>query len=238
VSFKRVINIPRRGIGKISIETLEKFAQLKNMSIWQSVPFAQEAGLAKGPVKALNSFAQLIKKNSILKNVGSVKLIAEKVITDSGYLKELEVENTHESKIKIENMQELISAIDDFELHSSDKSLAGYLTHIALINDTDSPDESKGKVTLMTLHLAKGLEFKNVFICGLEERLFPIGESAFNDKELEEERRLMYMGMTRARKRLYLCWSTERKVYGKTMWNIPSRFIEEAGFKDESSEML
>jgi DNA helicase-2/ATP-dependent DNA helicase PcrA len=237
VSFKRVINIPRRGIGKTSIETLEKFAQLKNMSIWQSVPFAREAGLAKGPIKALNSFAQLIKDFFVLKNGGSVKLIAEKVITNSGYLKELETENTPESKIKIGNMQELISAIDDFEIRSSDKSLAEYLTQIALINDTDSPDESKGKVTLVTLHLAKGLEFNNVFICGLEERLLPIGESAFNDKELEEERRLMYMGMTRARKHLYLCWSTERKIYGKTIWNIPSRFIEEAGFKDESAEI-
>jgi DNA helicase-2/ATP-dependent DNA helicase PcrA len=237
VSFKRVINIPRRGIGKTSIETLEKFAQLKNMSIWQSVAFAREAGLAKGPIKALNSFARLIKDFSVLKNGVSVKLIAEKVITDSGYLKELEEENTPESKIKIGNMQELISAVDDFETRSPNKSLAGYLMQIALINDTDSPDESKGKVTLMTLHLAKGLEFNNVFICGLEERLFPIGESAFNDKELEEERRLMYMGMTRARKHLYLCWSTERKIYGKTIWNIPSRFIEEAGLKDEFAEI-
>ncbi len=237
VSFKRVINIPRRGIGKTSIETLEKFARFKNMSIWQSVPFAQKVGLTKGPVKALNSFTQFIKDFSALKNSGSVKLITEKVITDSGYLKELEVENTSESKIKIENIQELISAVDDFETRLSDKSLAGYLTQIALINDIDSPDESKGKVTLMTLHLAKGLEFDNVFICGLEEGLFPIGESAFNDKELEEERRLMYVGMTRARKRLYLCWSTERKVYGKTIWNMPSRFIAEAGFQDESAEM-
>jgi DNA helicase-2/ATP-dependent DNA helicase PcrA len=237
VSFKRVINTPGRGIGKTSIETLEKFAQLKNMSIWQSVPFAREAGLVERSVKALNSFAQLIKDFSVLKDGGSVKLIAEKVITDSGYLKELNAENTPESKIKIGNMQELISAIDDFETRSSDKSLAGYLTQVALINDTDPPDESKGKVTLMTLHLAKGLEFNSVFICGLEERLFPIGESAFNDKELEEERRLMYMGMTRARKCLYLCWAIERKVYGKTIWNIPSRFIEEAGFKDESTGM-
>ncbi len=131
VSFKRVINIPRRGIGKTSIETLEKFAQLKNMSIWQSVPFAREVGLAKRPIKALNSFAQLIKDFSVLKKGGSVKLIAEKVITDSGYLKELEAENTPESKIKIGNMQELISAVDDFETRSSDKSLAGYLTQIA-----------------------------------------------------------------------------------------------------------
>jgi DNA helicase-2/ATP-dependent DNA helicase PcrA len=237
MSFKRVINIPRRGIGKTSIETLEKFAQLKNMSIWLSAPFAQEAGLTKGHVKSLNSFVQFIKDFSVFKNGGSVKLIAEKVITDSGYLKELEAENTPESKIKIGNIQELISAVDDFGTRSIDKSLAGYLTQIALINDTDSPDESKGKVTLMTLHLAKGLEFDNVFICGLEEGLFPIGESAFNNKELEEERRLMYVGMTRARKLLYLCWSTERRVYGKTIWNMPSRFIAEAGFKDESAEM-
>jgi DNA helicase-2/ATP-dependent DNA helicase PcrA len=238
VSFKRVINIPRRGIGKTSIEILEKFTQLKNMSIWQSVPFAQEAGLTKRHAKALNSFVQFIKAFSVLKKTdGSVKLIAEKVIKDSGYLKELEAENTPESKIKIGNIQELISAIDDFKTRSIDKSLAGYLTQIALINDTDSPDESKGKVTLMTLHLAKGLEFDNVFICGLEEGLFPIGESAFNSKELEEERRLMYVGMTRARKLLYLCWSTERRVYGKTIWNMPSRFIAEAGFKDESAEM-
>ena len=202
------------------------------------MPFAREAGLTKGPVEALNSFVQFIKDFSTLKNSGSVKLIAEKVITDSEYLKELEAENTPESRIKVENIQELISAVDDFEkTRSLDKSLAGYLTQIALINDADSPDESRGKVTLMTLHLAKGLEFDNVFICGLEEGLFPIGESAFNDKEPEEERRLMYVGMTRARKRLYLCWSTERKVYGKMIWNMPSRFIAEAGFKDESAEM-
>jgi DNA helicase-2/ATP-dependent DNA helicase PcrA len=237
VSFKRVINIPRRGIGKTSIETLERIARLKDMSIWQSAPFAQEAGLTKRHVKALNSFAQFIKDFSVLKNGGSVKLIAEKVITDSGYLRELEAENTPESKIRIGNIQELISAIDDFQTRSVDKSLTGYLTQIALINNTDSPDESKGKVTLMTLHLAKGLEFDNVFICGLEEGLFPIRESSFNDKELEEERRLMYVGMTRARKLLYLCWSTERRVYGKKIWNIPSRFIAEAGFKDESAEM-
>jgi DNA helicase-2/ATP-dependent DNA helicase PcrA len=236
ISFKRVINIPKRGIGKTSVETLEKFALLKNMSIWQAMPLAQEAGLNKGPTKALNSFAQLIKNLSGLKENDSVKLIAEKVIKDSRYLEELETENTPESKTKIENIQELISAIDDFESRSPDKSLAGYLTQIALISDTDSLDESKGRVTLMTLHLAKGLEFDNVFICGLEEGLFPIGESAFKHEELEEERRLMYVGMTRARKYLHLCWSTERKIYGKTIWNMPSRFIAEAGFKDEFSE--
>ena len=236
ISFKRIINIPKRGIGKTSIQALENFAILKDISIWQAIPLAQEVGLTKGAVVALNSFMQFIKAFTDLKNNTSVKEIAEKVIIHSGYLKDLENENTPESKSKIENIQELISAIDDFEHRSPDKTLAGYLTQVSLISDIDSLDESKGKVTLMTLHLAKGLEFNNVFLCGLEEGLFPIGESAFNSEDLAEERRLMYVGMTRARKCLYLCWATERTVYGKTKWNIPSRFIAEAGFKDEFAE--
>jgi DNA helicase-2/ATP-dependent DNA helicase PcrA len=236
VSFKRIINVPKRGIGKTSIEILEKFAIIKNLSIWQAIPFAQEAGLNKGAVTALNSFMQLIKAFVDLKDNASVKEVTEKVITHSGYLKNLENENTPESKSKIENIQELISAINDFERRSPDKTLAGYLTQVSLISDIDSLDESRGKVTLMTLHLAKGLEFNNVFLCGLEEGLFPIGESTYNPENLAEERRLMYVGITRARKHLYLCWAIERTVYGKTKWNIPSRFITEAGFKDEFAE--
>lgn len=236
VSFKRIINIPRRGIGKTSIEALEKEAIKRNLSIWQTIPFAAQAGVNRGAVNALNSFAALINGFIGFKKDETVKSIAEKVITHSGYLKELEAEDNPENKTKIENIQELISAIDDFEKRSPDKTLSGYLTQIALISDIDTLDESKGRVTLMTLHLAKGLEFDNVFICGLEEGLFPIGESAFSPEELEEERRLMYVGMTRARKQLYLCWASERTVYGKTRWNMLSRFVAEAGFKDEFSD--
>jgi len=236
VSFKRIINIPKRGIGKTSLENLEKEAAARDLSIWQTVPFAAEAGIGKGTIASLNSFATLIKGFMNLKETESVKNIAEKVITHSGYMKELEAEDSPEAKAKIENIEELISAIDDFEQRSPDKTLSGYLTQIALVSDIDSFDESQGKVTLMTLHLAKGLEFENVFICGLEEGLFPIGESAFDPEELEEERRLMYVGMTRAKKHLYLCWASERTVYGKTHWNIPSRFIAEAGFKDEYAQ--
>jgi DNA helicase-2/ATP-dependent DNA helicase PcrA len=236
ISFKRIVNVPKRSIGKTSVEALEKFAVIKNISLWQAIDFAQEVGLTKGAVASLKSFAVLVKGFINLKDNASIKDVAEKVILHSGYLKELEDENSPESKTKIENIQELISAIDDFEKRSPDKSLAGYLTQIALISDIDSLDESKGKVTLMTLHLAKGLEFKNVFLCGLEEGLFPIGESAFNPKELEEERRLMYVGMTRAIKNLYLCWATERTIYGKTKWNRPSIFIIEAGFGEEITE--
>jgi DNA helicase-2/ATP-dependent DNA helicase PcrA len=233
ISFKRIINVPRRGIGKTSIENLERLALEKNISLWQAAASAQEAGLSKGVCKSFGEFAALINSFINLKKTETVKTIAEKVIVHSGYLKELELENSPESKTKIENIQELVSAIDDFEKRSPDKTLAGYLTQVALISDLDSLDDSKGKVTMMTLHLAKGLEFDNVFITGLEEGLFPVGESAFKPEELEEERRLMYVGMTRARKNLFLTWASERTVYGKTRWNMMSRFAAEAGFKDE-----
>lgn len=242
ISLKRIINIPRRGIGKTSLENLEREAIKRGISIWQAIPFAAEACLNRGAISAFNNFAVLIKsfinlkKNDDEKDQESIKYIAQNVINLSGYLKELEAEKTPEAEVKIDNIKELISAIDDFEQRSPDKSLAGYLTQIALVSDIDTLDESQGKVTLMTLHLAKGLEFENVFICGLEEGLFPIGESAFNPEDLEEERRLMYVGMTRAKQHLYLCWAAERMIYGKTHWNMPSRFIAEAGFKDEFAE--
>ncbi|MDR2191553.1 MAG: UvrD-helicase domain-containing protein [Endomicrobium sp.] len=235
VSLKRIINVPRRAIGKTSLENLERIASERNISIWRAIEFAQEE-LNKGTLKALNEFASLINSFINLKKSETVKTIAENVILRSGYLKELELENSPESKTKIENIQELISAIDDFEKRSPDRTLAGYLTQTALISDLDLLDDSKGKVTMMTLHLAKGLEFDNVFITGLEEGLFPVGESAFKPEELEEERRLMYVGMTRARKNLFLTWASERTVYGKTKWNMLSRFASEAGFKDEFSD--
>jgi DNA helicase-2/ATP-dependent DNA helicase PcrA len=233
INFKRIINVPKRGIGKTSVETLEKLSVIKNISIWQAIESAQETNLTKGAVTALKSFSLLIKCFIDSKNNTSIKGMVEKIILHSGYLKELEAKNSLKSRTKIENIQELVSAIDNFEKRSPDKSLADYLTQIALMSDIDSLDESKGKVTLMTFHLAKGLEFKNVFLCGLEEGLFPIGKSAFNHQELEEERRLMYVGMTRAIKNLYLCWATERTIYGKIKWNMPSRFIYEAGFRED-----
>jgi DNA helicase-2/ATP-dependent DNA helicase PcrA len=238
ISLKRIINIPKRGIGKTTMENLEAEALKRNISIWQTIPFMAELEISRNTQAQINSFAQMINELIRLKDSQDVKTIAEKVINLCGYVKELELENTAESKTKIENIQELISAIEDFERRSPDKTLAGYLTQTALISDADSGDDSNGKTTLMTLHLAKGLEFDNVFICGLEEQLFPVGESVFNRDELEEERRLMYVGMTRARKNLYLCWAMERMIFGKRKWNIISRFISEAGFKDEFSDNI
>lgn len=236
VSFKRIINIPKRGIGKTSIDKLEEFASGKKISLFEAIKFIDTNTVTKSSLTGLNNFRILIKNFINLKSVKTVREIVEQVITETGYLKELELSDNPEAKSKAENIQELVSAIEDFQRRSPDNSLSGYLSQIALVSDIDSWENTSDKVTLMTLHLAKGLEFKNVFIVGLEEGLFPIGESAYDQVELQEERRLMYVGMTRAKENLYMSWAAERTVFGKTKWNVPSRFLLEAGFKEQLSD--
>lgn len=235
VSFRRVVNVPRRGVGKSSMDKLEAFAASKGLSLYEALKFVGTDIIPRGSLAAMNSFRQIIEKNVLTKYDKTVKEIVETVIDDSGYIRELELTDSPENKSRIENIQEFVSAVEDFERRSPDRSLAGYLSQVALVTDIDSWQDTEDKVTLMTLHLAKGLEFKNVFIVGLEEGLFPIGESAYDEQELEEERRLMYVGMTRAKENLYMTWATERTVFGKTKWNMPSRFLLEAGFTEQLS---
>ncbi len=236
VSFKRIVNMPKRGVGKTSMDKLEEFASSKKISLFEAVKFIDSSLITKSSLAGLNNFRNLIQKFINVKNAYEIRQLVEIVITESGYLKDLELSDNPESKNKIENIQELVSAIEDFQRRSPDRSLAGYLSQIALVSDIDSWENAEDKVTLMTLHLAKGLEFKNVFIVGLEEGLFPIGESAYDQVELQEERRLMYVGMTRAKENLYMSWASERTVFGKTKWNVPSRFLLEAGFTEHLSQ--
>ena len=238
ISFKRIVNIPKRGIGKTSIEKLEKFAKEKNISLFEAIKYADTTIVSKASLAGLNNFRSIIQKFIDIKQTHTIKYIVENVINDIQYLKELETADTPEAKSKIENIKELVSAVQDFENRSPDKTLAGYLSQIALVTDIDTWEESSDKVTLMTLHLAKGLEFKNVFIVGLEEGLFPFGEYETDKNELEEERRLMYVGMTRAKENLYLSWASERTIFGKTKWNMPSRFLLEAGFNEHLSNSV
>lgn len=230
VSFRRVINAPRRGIGKTSMDTLNAFASEKGISLWDAVEQLPLVDISSGAKRALVGFKKLMNELRAGKENITIKAITTLVLEKTGYIKELEAEDTPEAKSRVENIYELISAIDDFENRSPDKTLAGYLMQVALVSDIDDlpNEEDRNKVTLMTLHLAKGLEFKTVFVIGLEEGLFPIGEAAFKPEELEEERRLMYVGMTRAKENLYLSSASERRVFGKTHWNMPSRFLDEA----------
>ncbi|MDD3065326.1 MAG: UvrD-helicase domain-containing protein [Endomicrobiaceae bacterium] len=235
VSFKRIVNIPKRGIGKTSMDKLEEFANDKKISLFEAIKFIDTTLITKSSLTGLNNFRNLVQKFINLKSAKTVKDIVEMVINETEYLKELELSDNPEAKSKAENIQELVSAIEDFQRRSPDQTLSGYLSQIALVSDIDSWENASDKVTLMTLHLAKGLEFKNVFIVGLEEGLFPIGESAYDQTELQEERRLMYVGMTRAKENLYMSWASERTVFGKTKWNVPSRFLLEAGFTEQLS---
>lgn len=235
VSFKRVVNVPRRGVGKTSMEKLESFASSKGLSLYEALKFVGTDIIPKSSLTAMNAFRMIIEKNVRTIFNKTVKEIVESVIEDTGYIRELELVDSPENRSRIENIQEFVSAVEDFEQRSPDKTLAGYLTQIALVTDIDSWQDSEDKVTLMTLHLAKGLEFKNVFIVGLEEGLFPVGNSAYDEQELEEERRLMYVGMTRAKENLYMMWASQRTVFGKTDWKLPSRFLLEAGFTEQLS---
>jgi len=230
ISFKRVVNTPRRGVGKSSLEIIENFALLKGVSLFAALEAMNELSLSNSARKGLLEFKKFIEDMRLRRETLSIKEMAARVISGTGYVAELEEEDTAESKSRIENINELMSAIDEFESRSPDKSVGGYLTQVVLVSDLDSWNNENDSVTLMTLHLAKGLEFETVFITGLEEGLFPIGEAAFAPGELEEERRLMYVGMTRAKKTLYLSWAAERRVNGKSRWNVPSRFVEEAGW--------
>ena len=229
VSFKRIVNVPRRGIGKTTIDTLGKYASNHAISLWDSLDHVADMPLSRGAQKTLTEFRSLIRGFQSVKDTMTIKEIATKVLDRTGYVKELEAEDTPEAKSRIENLHELISAIDEYERRSPDHSLSGYLTQISLVNDMDDWENDADRVSMMTLHLAKGLEYKVVFLVGLEEGLFPIGETGFDPQELEEERRLMYVGMTRAKERLYLSWAAQRTVFGKTGYCLPSRFIEEAG---------
>jgi DNA helicase-2/ATP-dependent DNA helicase PcrA len=228
VSFKRVINVPRRGIGKTSMEALESKASDANVSLWGASAVC--GYLPPSARRAIQQFRALIDEIRREKEHLTVKQVASMVIDKTSYMKELEAEDSLEAKNRMQNIYELISAIDEFEQKSFDKSLSGYLTQVSLVSDIDEWAEETDRVTMMTLHLAKGLEFNTVFVAGLEEGLFPIGEASFDEEELEEERRLMYVGMTRAKENLYLSWAAERKIYGKSRWNLQSRFIQEAGF--------
>jgi len=237
VSFRRVVNVPRRGVGKSSMDKLEAFAASKGLSLYEALKFVGTDIIPRGSLAAMNSFRQIIEKNVLTKYDKTVKEIVETVIEDSGYIRELELTDSPENKSRIENIQEFVSAVEDFERRSPDRSLAGYLSQVALVTDIDSWQDTEDKVTLMTLHLAKGLEFKNVFIVGLEEGLFPIlrESSPYPEEELEEERRLMYVGMTRAKENLYMSWAATRTVFGKPQFNMPSRFLLEAGFTEQLS---
>lgn len=230
ISFERVVNEPKRGIGKTSIEKLRTYAELNDISFFQAVKEVDFTGVSKKAANALAAFGELIESFTAQQEFLSATDMVEQVLERTGYEEMLKNERTIESQSRLENLEEFMTVTKEFEQNSEDKTLVAFLTDLALIADIDRVDdteESGEKVTLMTLHAAKGLEFPVVFLIGMEENVFPHSRSLFDENEMEEERRLAYVGITRAEKELFLTHAKMRTLYGRTNMNPVSRFINE-----------
>ncbi len=227
VALKRIINVPKRGIGDTTLQKAEGIALGRGSSIYSVISSASEFPELNRPAAKLLQFVQMINGFRALAQTADVQELIDTVINKSGILSELKAEETDEARSRIENIQELISGAIEFETTSEEKGLEAYLANVSLVSDIDSLEDEKNHVVLMTLHSAKGLEFPIVFIPGFEEGVFP-GMRAFeSDDGLEEERRLCYVGITRARERLCLTSAHVRTLFGNTTYNTCSRFMQE-----------
>jgi DNA helicase-2/ATP-dependent DNA helicase PcrA len=229
MSARRVINTPKRGIGDATIAALESFATQEGIPFLASARRADEISvLATRARGAVAGFVALMDRLEEMYQAGAAaSRMVEAVAEESGYIAELEAERTVESEGRVENLRELGGVAAEFEARFPEGSIADFLEQVALVTEQDEYDEESSSVTLMTLHNAKGLEFPVVFIVGLEDGIFPHYRSMGDSAQLEEERRLAYVGITRARERLYLCHAWSRTIWGSTNYNPPSRFLSE-----------
>ena len=226
LSLKRIINEPKRGIGKTSLDKVEAIAEQNETSMYEIIKHADQYGLNR---VYLNS-RDFINTIEALKDKKDELVISELIKTTlkkTGYTKALEDENTIEAENRIENLEEFLTVAIEFEEEYAENSLSQFLEGITLSSDIDNVEETEDSVTLMTLHSAKGLEFPVVFLVGMEEGIFPGYKSISEPKELEEERRLCYVGITRAKEHLYLTCSKQRTIFGSTSYNPVSRFLKE-----------
>ena len=228
VAFRRIVNVPRRSIGQQTLASLVDAANAANVSVGQTV-FDKEILRRAVPKKQreLERFADLI--TSLRERAGDLSIsdLLVAVMEESGYIRELQNEDTSDSRTRLENLQELVGVAKEFESQENAGSLDDFLANIALISDLDTLDPSSSFVTLMTLHAAKGLEFPVVFLTGLEDGVFPHNRALTDLTELEEERRLAYVGITRAMDRLYLSYAMRRTLFGNTFAHPKSRFLDE-----------
>ncbi len=228
VSLKRVINVPSRGIGSTTLERLEHEAEEMGRPLWDAVLEAHNIkSLLPRARNAVTEFGSVILRLRELRESATVTQMTQAVLDATGYLRELEAERSIEAQTRAENVRELLTVTTEFDATADERTLAAFLEQVSLVSDLDSVDTHSDAVTLMTLHAAKGLEFPVVFLVGLEEGVFPHIRSLNTDKELEEERRLAYVGITRAQEELYLTHAYRRTLFGSISYNPPSRFLKE-----------
>ena len=226
LSLKRIINEPKRGIGKTSLEKVENLAMQNGTSMYDIIKRADEFGLNRVYLNSrefINTIEDLKEQNEKL----TISELIQLTLKKSGYMQTLEQENTIEAENRIANLEEFLTVAVEFEEEFAENSLSEFLEGITLSSDLDNMEEETESVTLMTLHSAKGLEFPVVFLIGMEEGIFPGHQSMLEPKDLEEERRLCYVGITRAKENLFLTCSKQRTVFGSTSYNPISRFLEE-----------
>lgn len=240
-ALKRVINVPRRGLGQVSVDQLENLAAEKGISMFEAAGIAGDFPQTQRAANRFAEFYQLINRLMELKDELPVSLLIGEISEQSGILDELRRQDSPESRSRIENITELISAAMEFESGAESQEEANvseFLSGVSLVSDIDDLEENNNYVVLTTVHSAKGLEFPVVFLAGMEEGIFPGFRAQTNEQELEEERRLCYVAITRAMERLYLCNTHSRTLFGKTTWNMASRFIEEIPRDWEGEESL
>ena len=235
LALARIINEPKRSIGATSFDKMARFAMEHDRSIFDALQEIDFMGITPRAANEVAKFRELIAGFTKMQEFLSVTELVEQVLEKTGYRDMLQREKTIESESRLENIEEFLSVTEAFEKRAEedtgDRSLVAFLTDLALIADIDSLDkeenQNKEKIVLMTMHAAKGLEFPVVFIIGMEENVFPHSRSLGDDEEMEEERRLAYVGITRAERKLYLTSASYRTLYGRASYNTPSRFIGE-----------
>jgi DNA helicase-2/ATP-dependent DNA helicase PcrA len=226
VSLTRIANRPRRGIGDASLARLQTFADAQGISLWEALDRADEAGVGAAPLKAVDRFRTLMQSSMSGALELTVPELLERVLDKSGYLESLEAERTVEAQGRVENLLELVGVAREYQAQAEEPTLSEFLQQISLYSDQDELSAERSLVSLMTLHNAKGLEFRAVFLIGMEEGVFPHSRS-IEEQGLEEERRLAYVGLTRAKERLTLTHASSRSLWGARGFNLPSRFLDE-----------
>lgn len=228
VSLARIINEPKRKIGNATLEKARNIAREKETSLYDVISHADDYPEFKTAIKKLLGFSEIIQSLIKLKDTVTIEDLTGRILNDTGYMPALVMEDTTESKTRIENLGEFISVITEFEKNEeTGNTLGEFLENISLVSDIDGYDENEDSAVLMTIHSAKGLEFPIVFLSGLEEGLFPGMRSMESDDDIEEERRLCYVAITRAKEQLYITKTISRTIHGKTMPTTASRFFKE-----------